>query len=131
MLYLSQKSTTDVIYEKQLTNKLDCERIVIYFEGGSLACTKQAYIECGGFNETFEGYGIEDCDFFNRLKHKSNRFCDTRTEDFIHLYHSRTSDWQICHKNNKNIYNKIMQQPINNYIADQKSILLNTYKNVY
>lgn len=34
-----------------------CERVVGYYEGGSLACTRSAYWKIGGFNEDYHGYG--------------------------------------------------------------------------
>tara|TARA_R100001244_G_scaffold25113_2_gene25397 strand:- start:62386 stop:64362 length:1977 start_codon:yes stop_codon:yes gene_type:complete len=110
VLYLSQKSSNDVVKTGILTDKNDCERAVGYFEGGSLACTKRAYFKVGGFNEQFEGYGVEDCDFFDRLKNFTKKFNNVRTEDFVHLWHGRTDGWERYHHKNKKIAEKIKKK---------------------
>ncbi len=52
------KQATEVINSKQaLSPDMQCERIVGYYEGGSLACTVEAYWSVGAFNEDFKGYG--------------------------------------------------------------------------
>jgi GT2 family glycosyltransferase len=103
VLYMNQESSNEIITKKSIDDKKNCERAVGYFEGGSLACTKDAYFRCGGFNEIFEGYGIEDCDFFDRLKY-SAKFYNSRSEDFVHLWHGRTPGWNRFHTRNKKIY---------------------------
>lgn len=130
VLYLTAEGSEQV----QKTGKIDesktCNRAVGYFEGGSLACTKAAYRRVGGFNEIFEGYGIEDCDFFDRLKYGSN-FFNTRTVDFIHLYHGRTSGWETHHKRNKKLYQQLRKQyKLPAYITSLVNKLKKQYPNL-
>lgn len=109
VLYLDQDATNKVTKSQKIDTSANCERVVTYYEGGSLACTKDAYVKCGGFNEIFEGYGIEDCDFFSRLKF-SSEFYNKRTEDFVHMWHGRTAGWAVYHRQNKKIFKQIKHQ---------------------
>lgn len=54
----SSKDATNIINQTGIveTNS-GCDRVVGYFEGGSIACTADAYWKVGGFNEDFWGYG--------------------------------------------------------------------------
>lgn len=108
VLYLTQDSSNNVIQNGIILESSACERAVDYFEGGSLACTKRGYCKIGGFNEMFEGYGVEDCDFFTRLKNFTI-FHNTRTEDFVHLWHGRSEGWELCHRKNKRIMDQILK----------------------
>jgi GT2 family glycosyltransferase len=74
--------------------------VVGYFEGGSIACQRDVYRRVGGFDEAYDGYGCEDCCFFERLKKLSN-FYDERSYDFFHLFHGRPSDSDARHAVNK------------------------------
>jgi hypothetical protein len=109
VIYLGEQATKDVIEKQKIGKKHDCVRAVTYFEGGSLACTKKAYFGCGGFNEIFEGYGVEDCDFFERLRYHA-KFHNERSEDFVHMYHGRTTGWQQHHRRNKKIGMQLKKQ---------------------
>jgi GT2 family glycosyltransferase len=109
VLYLNPASTTQIIADRKVSEDKDCERAVTYFEGGTLACRKRTYFKVGGFNEIFEGYGVEDCDFFDRLKNGSN-FYDVRTVDLVHLWHGRTEGWEQHHNRNKKINQHLRQQ---------------------
>lgn len=99
------------------------ERVVGYFEGGSLACRKDYYWEIGGFNEDFWGYGVEDCEFYARLK--SRGFKEDRKHVFLHLYHSRFPGWDEHHNTNKRlgdeIYKLSMEERIKRQRAQAKS----------
>lgn len=95
------------------------ERVVGYFEGGSLACTKDYYWEIGGFNEDFWGYGVEDCEFYARLKYKG--FVENRHHVFLHLHHSRFPGWEEHHINNKKLGESIAKLPIEEKILRQRS----------
>jgi len=130
VLYMNQKSSREITSTRVINAKKDCERAVGYFEGGSLACTKKAYFKCGGFNEVFEGYGIEDCDFFERLKY-AVKFYNVRTEDFVHLWHGRTSGWNVHHQRNKKIYSQLKKQyNMVSYIASLIKKLRATYPGI-
>lgn len=103
VIYMDAASTKEITSHFKVSESLKSNQIVGYFEGGSLACTKQAYFSCGGFLEEFIGYGVEDCDFFNRLKNLG-KFYDERTEAFIHLDHGRPPGWKDIHTKNKKLF---------------------------
>jgi GT2 family glycosyltransferase len=102
VLYIDTTSTTKLAQTGKIGKDYTCERAVGYFEGGSIACRKDTFFKVGGFNEAFEGYGCEDCDFFTRLKDHS-RFYSQRSIDMLHMWHSRVSGWDRRHKINKDL----------------------------
>lgn len=94
------------------------ERVVGYFEGGSLACLKDYYWEIGGFNEDFWGYGVEDCEFYARLKYRG--FTEDRKHIFLHLYHSRFPGWEEHHDANKRLGVEIDKLSIHEKVKRQR-----------
>lgn len=100
VLYLTQNASTEVNTTQHVDKDKHCDKVVDYFVGGSLAAKKTAYISVGGFDENFVGYGVEDVEFFNRLKALGS-FFDERSVDMVHLWHDRSPNWQQCHNNNK------------------------------
>jgi GT2 family glycosyltransferase len=127
VLYLDANSTAQMCRTGHLDKSYNCERAVGYFEGGSIAFHKKKYFKIGGFNEVFEGYGCEDCDFFERLK-KNTRFFNQRSIDMFHLWHSRAPGWQTKHKYNKTLI-KSIERDMNNkkYVAHLVSQLQARY----
>lgn len=127
VIYLTQDASERVIRTGIISEESECERAVDYFEGGSLACIKKRYFSVGGFNEIFEGYGVEDCDFFERLKAFSS-FYNVRTEDFIHLWHGRTPGWDLHHRRNRKIADQIRKQyTLHTYVASLVNKIKTTY----
>lgn len=57
VIYTTEKSMHDINSKKFVNSDIECDRAVGYYEGGSLACLKEAYWRVGGFNEDFNGYG--------------------------------------------------------------------------
>jgi len=53
--------------------------------GGSIAATKKAYLEIGGFDESFEGWGSEDNEFWDRAG--TRRVWDYGHLPMVHLWH--------------------------------------------
>tara|TARA_R110000751_G_scaffold6623_5_gene28185 strand:+ start:811 stop:2763 length:1953 start_codon:yes stop_codon:yes gene_type:complete len=102
VLYADQASTDLINKKNTVGDQVKCERVVGYYEGGSLACTKKVYWKIGAFNEDFWGYGCEDCDFYARLASDAG-WCGDRSVDLLHLWHSRTSGWNAHHDENKRI----------------------------
>lgn len=101
-----------------------CDRIVGYYEGGSLAATKKGYWKCGGFNEDYWGYGCEDCDFYARLSHGSD-WLEAREFDFLHLWHSRVGGWNGHHEANKALEGRLSRLPMERRISEQYQQLNN------
>lgn len=128
----ANKESTDIINSVDrtyLNYEPKIERIVGYFEGGSLACKKSKYWAIGGFNEQFEGYGVEDCEFYSRFSYES--FMDLRNHIFFHLWHGRTPGWEQHHDKNKKIGDSIYSKPIEIRIIEQlKRMKLLGYENI-
>jgi len=101
VLYANQE-TTDIINVNHDLKNVKYERVVGYYEGGSLACTKDAYWKSGGFNEDFWGYGNEDTEFYSRLASLED-WLEQRTFDLVHLWHPRTTGWTSHHEKNKKL----------------------------
>jgi GT2 family glycosyltransferase len=109
VLYLTLSSTNEVNQQQSLAHNKQCENAIDYFEGGSLAINKSAYIKIGGFDERFVGYGVEDCEFYQRIK-ECTKFSESRTVTMVHLWHDRTPGWDVLHKNNKNYFADIQSR---------------------
>jgi predicted glycosyltransferase involved in capsule biosynthesis len=116
VMYMNAKSTNQINREHQVTPLL-VDRSVGYFEGGSLACKKEKFSYIGGFNEEFVGYGVEDCEFFERLKALTNMY-DKRNIDLLHLAHGRSDGWETHHRRNKNLYNNMTKKSIEQRRSD-------------
>ena len=112
-------STTNRINEEQMVVQPVMERVVGYYEGGSLACRKDAYWKIGGFNEDFWGYGCEDCDFYYRLS-KGTLWKEDRRHDLLHLRHGRSDGWDSCHEFNKGIDKKLSALTVQQRIEKQQ-----------
>lgn len=111
VIYLAAGTTKAVNESLSVDESTRGENVVGYFEGGSLACRRRAFWLVGGFNEDFWGYGVEDCEFYERLSAGCN-FREERTFDFVHLFHGRTSGWQMQHSHNKSIGKALADQPM-------------------
>jgi len=108
VIYADPDTTSRIIRDKQVSGDLVLNRVVGYFEGGSLACRADEYWRCGAYNEDFWGYGCEDCDFYARMSSNTEGYYGIRTADFLHLHHGRTAGWDAHHQ-----ANKIIQQSLN------------------
>jgi predicted glycosyltransferase involved in capsule biosynthesis len=122
VIYTTEKSMHDINDKKFVNLDIECDRAVGYYEGGSLACSKEAYWRVGGFNEDFDGYGCEDCDFFVRLSNGS-KWTEDRTFDLLHLWHSRVDGWNQHHNVNKQLEIRLNRMSIGDRIAMQVSKL--------
>jgi GT2 family glycosyltransferase len=125
--YMSNKSTDQIYAKAMLTGDMVAERVVGYFEGGSLGCLRDNYIKIGGFNEAFIGYGCEDCEFFARLA-ASPKFFNNRSVNLIHLWHGRTQGWKEHHNKNKLLESKLYSTPMAERIKNQRRVFLEKYK---
>jgi GT2 family glycosyltransferase len=123
VVYADQNSTNQINKLGIVDTDINCDRVVGYFEGGSLACTANAYWHCGGFNEDFWGYGVEDCEFYSRLSYDSN-WQENRIFDFLHLYHGRADGWNDHHSNNKKIDVQLRKLSMQDRITNQYTQLL-------
>lgn len=113
---------TQQINDHQEVRSVPCDRIVGYFEGGSLAARKSVYWSVGGFNEDFYGYGCEDCDFFARLSSVSD-FYNDRYHKFVHLWHPRADNWGEHHDINRAIERKLCATPMHERIKKLQPIV--------
>lgn len=105
VIYTTQQAMEFVNNRHIVDNQTECDRVVGYYEGGSLACRKSAYWAVGGFNEDYVGYGCEDCDFYSRISFGlvsiGMTWIENRVFDFLHLWHSRVHGWNNHHEQNK------------------------------
>lgn len=120
VIYADQESSALVASRGLVSSATHCDRVVGYYEGGSLACTTEAYWRAGGFNEDFWGYGCEDCDFYYRLSHSSDWKSD-RTQDLLHLWHTRLPGWQSAHDVNKRLESSLRAMPLEIYLEQQRA----------
>ena len=111
--YMEKESTDRIIKQQSIgRDNIASDRIVTYYEGGSLAILRDAYIRIGGFCEEFIGYGCEDTEYYNRMI-KGTKSYTVRSIDLFHLWHDRTPGWMERHDANKAIQNKMFTENIN------------------
>lgn len=127
ILYYSQESSEVINKTGLIDNDKLCERMVVYFEGGSVGIRKRTFFEVGGFNEEYESYGCEDCDFFYRILNRT-KMNNNRTEDMLHLWHSRYLGWNSDHERNKLIDAKNRDKDLDNYTKELKNYFNKKYK---
>jgi len=118
VIYSTRESTDRINTTREINKDCECERVVGYFEGGSLACKVNAYWRVGGFNEDYWGYGCEDCDFYARLAGGA-AWKEDRVFDFLHMWHGRVDGWNQHHKTNKEIEASLKVLPIKDRINKQ------------
>lgn len=118
------KNSTDLINSSGIVDvESNCDRIVGYFEGGSLACRKSTYWKIGGFNEDYKGYGCEDCDFYLRLS-KGCNWKEMRSFDLLHLWHGRVDGWNAHHNQNKQLERSLSSYDVEKRIYMQRNQLI-------
>jgi len=128
VIYTTKESAESINQNQNINLQTEFNRVVGYFEGGSLACTKEAYWRVGGFNEDFWGYGCEDCEFYARLSGNS-KWYEKRQVDFLHMWHGRVSGWNSHHEQNKQINAALEKRSMRQRISDQrKQLIANGYK---
>ena len=106
VLYLNTETTNITNNQNKLPSAPIFERMIGYFEGGSLAIRSNTYWQVGAFNEDYCGYGVEDCDFYARIKSQPTWLCSEEF-DLIHLWHSRVAGWDSHHEENKKLGAKL------------------------
>lgn len=126
VIYLNYDSTNYVAQHGKLDHHLVAEKMVGYYEGGSLGIRYNSYVDIGGFCEEFVGYGVEDCEFFNRVLHNTN-FFNERSIDLLHMWHSRTSGWIEHHSRNKKIGDSLLHTPMQQRLSVLRTQLLNRH----
>lgn len=128
VLYMSRSATSAINNQCVVDISKECERVVEYFEGGSLGVRKATYIAIGGFDETFVGYGVEDCEFFKRLEAYGN-FHNMRAMNVVHLWHDRSGDWQASHTRNKTYMASIKNKPYSSRYQELNAAWAKKYSN--
>lgn len=121
--YYDNNDTDIINREKRAFRPKNFERYVSYYEGGSLACTKEYYSKIGGFYEAYSGYGCEDCDFYARLI-AGGSFKNDRRISLYHLNHPRSDKWQKFHDQNVRLESALKTLSGVERIADAKNLLI-------
>jgi len=119
VIYTTQDSCAELIRQGRVPGDCGCDRVVGYFEGGSLGLLKETYWRIGGFNEDFWGYGCEDCDFYYRMA-GATKFLNRRELDFLHLWHPRSDGWQAAHEANKKLEAGLRALDLQVYLRTQR-----------
>lgn len=57
--------------------------------GGAYLVHKQRYLQCGGENESFTGWGPEDAERLHRIRILGHEACHIALGELFHLYHPR------------------------------------------
>lgn len=57
--------------------------------GGAYIVHKQRYLQCGGENERFTGWGPEDAERMHRVRILGHKVCYIPSGELFHLYHPR------------------------------------------
>lgn len=82
----------------QTREKLDCEHLHSLkmksflgrkLCGGAYIVHKQRYLQCGGENERFTGWGPEDAERLHRVVILGHKACHISNGELFHLYHPR------------------------------------------
>lgn len=84
--------------------------------GGSIAISLQAFLEIGGFDEEFAGWGGEDNEFWDRAQ--SRRVWPYAYLPMIHLWHPPQPGKQVDQKPTLELYLAKSETPVSERIAD-------------
>lgn len=60
--------------------------------GGAYIVHKQRYLQCGGENERFTGWGPEDAERLHRVVILGHKACHIPSGELFHLYHPRSGN---------------------------------------
>lgn len=119
VLYMDVNTTNATNHNNKIPQSPIFERMIGYFEGGSLAIRKSSFWNIGAFNEDYWGYGCEDCDFYSRAKSLTT-WLSNEDFDLVHLWHSRVSNWDDHHNENKKLEARLSLLPIEKRIELQQ-----------
>lgn len=122
VMYINKRTSDQLLTSGVADDKVMCEKVVDYFEGGSIGVKRKTYWYVGGFNEEFWGYGCEDTDFYARLSEGSD-FNNVRDMPLLHIWHPRTEGWEECHDINKALESRLKQKSIAERIKSQRESL--------
>jgi hypothetical protein len=86
LFYLDASVTADVIAGRSLVGHQRPFRAKQNWPGGSIVIRRSTYLDLGGFDESFTGWGGEDNEFFDRCL--SRPFWRYGYLPFVHLWHA-------------------------------------------
>ncbi|MDM8553603.1 galactosyltransferase-related protein [Desulfococcaceae bacterium HSG7] len=120
IFYMNQGNSDKITSFSKIDLRNAPETIIQNLEaGGSIAITKQAYFNIGGFDESFIGWGGEDNEFWERAQNCS--VWPFTYLPLVHLWHTP----QVGKVNNKNnnidLYQELSAIPIGQRIKELKS----------
>jgi GT2 family glycosyltransferase len=124
-IYYINTADTNIINTSGSVNQPRYDYMVDYFEGGTIACSREVYWKIGGFVEEYVGYGVEDNDFYARLS-KTTIWHENRYYNLLHLHHDRTDGWIAFHQRNKDLGTQLSALSIQDRIDRQRKALINS-----
>jgi len=85
---------------KIFLNSKECE-VNNYFGKYSYIISRRKFMEVGGYNENFKGWGFQDLDLFKRINKKNSIISYTKNKAY-HLYHPKAPTTH--YQNNKRLF---------------------------
>lgn len=92
VFYADEESTDLCIRGECEPAQVVVERVRQNTAGGTLAVSRKAFIELGGMDEEFVGWGCEDDEFLDRAS--TRKTWDWTYLPVLHLRHARQPDWK-------------------------------------
>jgi hypothetical protein len=121
IFYLGEEHSKNIISTGKLSFGLSPEVIVQNLEaGGSIAVSKKAFFDIGGFDEAFVGWGGEDNEFWERAK--TRKVWPYGYLPLVHLWHSPQSGKFDDALTRKDLYWKRGKEPVETRIRRLISI---------
>jgi len=103
--YTSRATTRSIVEARSVPQQVSADRVVAYFEGGSIGMKKSAYVAVGGFHEGFEGYGCF-CPNNYVLTNSGDKLIQDVTEsDLVYTY---TKQYQKVVLRQRNYMGKVL-----------------------
>jgi GT2 family glycosyltransferase len=86
IFYMNEEDTRPVLAGGSLRTDI-ATTVVQNLRGGSIAATRQAFFEVGGFDEGFVGWGGEDLEFWERARERGGTY-EFGYLPLVHLWHA-------------------------------------------
>jgi hypothetical protein len=122
IFYLDAADTARVLAARRLTADVRPERVVQNAEaGGSVALSRRAFEEIGGFDESFLGWGGEDNELWERSRHRA--VYGFGYLPIVHLWHASQPEKEMGNSGpGSRLYQQRTRQPAPERIARLRAL---------